>query len=92
MAKQHLNGYDIYPFIYDYRLEIYRQATFDDYKDKSIARYYGGMFKRLNDIGCSYSNLEKSLCTYSIGGYKDNLIALHPNLSSQITEIIKNYE
>ena len=92
LAKQYLNGYDIYPFIYDYRLGAYRQATFDDYKDKSIARYYGGMFKRLNDIGCSYSNLEKSLCAYSIGSYKDNLISLHSSLSGQITEIIKGYE
>lgn len=92
LAKQYLNGYDIYPYIYDKQLQLYRQSTFDDYKDVSLAIYYGGMFKRLNDIGCSYHNLEKSLSAYSISAYKDNLISLHSSLSVQITEIIKGYE
>lgn len=92
MAKQKLNGYDIYPYIYDTPLQIFRQSTFDDYKNVSLAIYYGGMFKRLNDIGCSYQNLEKSLCTYSISAYRDNLITYYPNASTQITNIIKGYE
>jgi len=92
MAKQQLNGYDIYPYIYDTPLQIFRQSTFDDYQNVSLAIYYGGMFKRLNDIGCSYQNLEKSLCTYSISAYRDNLITYYPNASTQITNIVKGYE
>lgn len=50
------------------------------------------MYKRLKLLGCSFSDLEKSLCTYSINGYRDNLIALYPSLSSQITIIVNEYE
>jgi len=50
------------------------------------------MYKRLKLLGCSFSDLEKSLCTYSIAGYRDNLITLYPSLSNQITIIIKEYE
>ena len=70
----------------------YWQPTFDDYKGISLARYYGGMFKRLYDIGCSYKNLEYSLSAYSISDYKVKLISHHPNLNNQIATIIKTYE
>jgi hypothetical protein len=34
----------------------------------------------------------KRLCAYSASGFRDNLIAKHPNLSARITEIIQPYE
>ena len=97
MAKEHLNGYEIYPLQPNRndKNEIiagFWQPTFDNYENTSMAIYYGGMFKRLHEAGCSYSNLEKALYAYSIGGYKDNLIALCPALNEQITQIIKKYE
>jgi hypothetical protein len=48
------------------------------------------MFRELGNIGCSFQNMEGALCTYSISGYKDNLIAIYPNLSKQITDIISS--
>ncbi len=30
------------------------------------------MFRGLRDLGCSFTNMEKALCTYSISGYRDN--------------------
>ena len=53
---------------------------------------YGEMYDNLQKIGCSYSNMEKSLTSYSISGYRDNLIQLYPSLNTQITSIIKSYE
>ena len=50
------------------------------------------MFYRLRLIGCSFSNMEKSLCTYSITGFRDNLIAKHSNLRTQITNIVNEYQ
>jgi hypothetical protein len=54
-------------------------------------RYFAGMFYRLRQIGCSFANMEKSLCTYSVTGFRDNLVAKHPNLRIQITDIINEY-
>lgn len=51
---------------------------------------YLRMFDELKNIGCSYQNMEKSLCTYTISGYRDNLIAIYPSLSTQITTIISS--
>jgi hypothetical protein len=51
---------------------------------------YLSMFEELKNIGCSYQNMEKSLCTYTISGYRDNLIAIYPSLSIQITTIISS--
>jgi hypothetical protein len=50
------------------------------------------MFYRLSLIGCSFSNMEKSLCSYSVTGFRDNLIAKHPNLRTQITNIVNEYQ
>ena len=53
--------------------------------------YFSGMFYQLSLIGCSFSNMEKSLCTYSITGFRDNLIAKHSGLRTQITNIVNEY-
>jgi hypothetical protein len=58
----------------------------------SFLSSYVSMLKRLKSIGCSYTKMELSLCTYSIGGYRDNLISNYPSLRTQITNIIKDYE
>jgi len=54
--------------------------------------YYMDMYNALVNLGCSYSNIEKSLSTYSVPGFRDNLISFYPNLSVQITQIIHPYE
>ncbi len=51
---------------------------------------YLTMNEELKYIGCSYQSMEKSLCTYTISGYRDNLIAIYPSLSTQITTIISS--
>ncbi len=91
LAKKYLN-YEIYPLQYNRTTNTYWQPIFDNYKDVSLTDYYGGMFKQLNDLGCSYTNLEKSLCVYSIGAYRDKLMSYYPNLSYSITNIVTNYE
>jgi hypothetical protein len=53
--------------------------------------YFAGMFYRLRQLGCSFANMEKSLCAYSVTSFRDNLVAKHPNLRTQITEIINDY-
>jgi hypothetical protein len=53
---------------------------------------YAAMFYQLRIIGCSFVNIEKSLCAFSITGFRDNLTAKHPSLSAQITNIIQPYE
>jgi hypothetical protein len=53
---------------------------------------YVPMFYELVTAGCSFTNVEKSLCTYSITGFRDNLIAKYPNLRAQITNIVQPYE
>jgi hypothetical protein len=53
---------------------------------------FAGMFYKFKNIGCSFTDLEKSLCTYSVAGYCDNLKEKYPNLSIQIDEIKKGYE
>jgi hypothetical protein len=55
-------------------------------KSSSIATRRG----RLPPAG--YRQGEKSLCAYSVTGFRDNLIAKYPNKSTQITEIIQPYE
>ena len=52
---------------------------------------YAGMFYRLRNLGCSFSNLEKLLTTYSISDYFESLKILYPTLSSQIDIIKKDY-
>ena len=51
---------------------------------------YLRMFDELENIGCSYQSMEKSLSTYTILGFRDNLIAIYPSLSTQITTIISS--
>ncbi len=51
---------------------------------------YLKMFEELESIGCSFQNMEKSLCTYSISGFRDNLNEIYPSLKSQITIIISS--
>lgn len=88
LSNKHLGENDL-GYYYDYygkKIAFY----FDDYS--SVAVYYGGMFDRLNKIGCSFLNLEKSLCTYSISGFKDNIVAKYPTKKEQISNIIKSYE
>jgi hypothetical protein len=51
---------------------------------------YVEMFRELRALGCTFTNMEKSLCTYSISGFRDNLIAKHSNLSTQITSVISS--
>jgi hypothetical protein len=58
----------------------------------SFPRDYVPMFYELVTAGCTFVNIEKSLCTYSITGFRDNLIAKHANLRTQITNIIQPYE
>ena len=55
-------------------------------------RNYGYMFRDLVSIGCSYSNIEKSLAAYTISDFKNNLITIYPTLKDKITEKIKFYE
>lgn len=54
-------------------------------------RSYAYMFNSLYAAGCSYSDMESSLCTYSISGFRDNLIAKYPALQTKITSIISSY-
>jgi hypothetical protein len=54
-------------------------------------RNYAYMFNSLYEAGCSYSDMESSLCTYSISGFRDNLIAKYPTLQTKITSIISSY-
>jgi hypothetical protein len=51
---------------------------------------YVSMFRELRALGCSFTNMEKSLCTYSITGFRDNLISKHSSLRTQITNIISS--
>lgn len=62
------------------------------FNERSFPITYGEMFDDLVNIGCSYQNIEKSLCTYSITGFRDILISKHPSLKDKINLIIKSYE
>jgi hypothetical protein len=62
------------------------------YSNLDFPLEYTAMYHRLVNIGCSFVNIEKSLCSYSITGFRDNLIAKYPNLSTQITTIVSEYE
>jgi hypothetical protein len=66
--------------------------TTGSYSTLRFPKTYVPMFYELVVAGCSFTNIEKSLCTYSITGFRDNLIAKHSNLRARITEIISAYE
>jgi hypothetical protein len=51
-------------------------------------RPYVEMFKKLRNIGCSFTNIEKSLCANTIVEFRNNLIVKYPNLTTQITNAI----
>jgi hypothetical protein len=51
----------------------------------SFPRNYAYMFNSLNIAGCSYSDMESSLCTYSVSDFRDKLIAKYPSLQVEIT-------
>jgi hypothetical protein len=63
-----------------------------DRADLGFPVEYAAMFYQLRVTGCSFVNIEKSLCAFSITGFRDNLIAKYPNLRAQITNIIQPYE
>lgn len=86
LARRYLN-YNIYGENSETHVPYY----FDDYST-SIAIFYGGMFDRLVTLGCSFVNIEKSLCAYSIGAFRNNLTGKYPNRQQRITEIIQPYE
>ena len=54
--------------------------------------YYGALFAELEQFGCSYSDMEKAISTYSFIGYHDNLIREYPNLKDSITAKVNRYE
>lgn len=54
-------------------------------------RNYAFMFRDLANLGISQGELERALSTWTIAGYRDNLIARHPNLITQITDIVNRY-
>jgi hypothetical protein len=58
----------------------------------SFPRNYMIMYDSLCIVGCSYANIEKSLCSYSITGFRDNIISKYPSKRTQITNIIRPYE
>jgi hypothetical protein len=53
---------------------------------------YGAMYDSLVIAGCSYQNIEKSLCTYNLIEFRNTLIAKYPSKKDRITTIIKQYE
>jgi hypothetical protein len=55
-----------------------------------IVKDYITMFRDLRAINCSYQSLEKALCSKSLIQFRDNLIALYPNIKPQITSIVQN--
>lgn len=67
-----------------------RDYYFSDYSGIPIP--YGEMFDRLKKEGCSFANMEKALCTYSISGYKNNLVSKYPAKKDKLISIIESYE
>ena len=53
-------------------------------------RQFINMFRKLNEMGCSFQCLERSLCSYTIAGFRSYLISYYPSLSQQISSIIPN--
>jgi hypothetical protein len=54
--------------------------------------YYVCMFYDLRTLGCSAVDIEKALCSYSLGDFKSKLVAKYPDLSTQITNLTTGYE
>ena len=51
-------------------------------------KQYVKIFSDLHAIGCSYQNVERALCNYTIAGFRNNLIYYYPSLSQQINSIV----
>jgi len=62
------------------------------FTDRNFPRNYGAMYDSLVVIGCSYQNIEKALCAYSVGDFRNNLINKYPYISEEIRQIISIYE
>jgi hypothetical protein len=62
------------------------------FNERKFPITYGEMFDKLVHAGCSYQNIEKSLSTYSVTGFRDILISKHPFLKDKITSIIQLHE
>ena len=65
-----------------------------NYTDKSLGFpvYYAKMYESLVNIGCSFSDIEKSLCTYSVNDFKEKMKTKYPSKSSNIDLIVTPYE
>jgi hypothetical protein len=78
----------------NYREENLRSRYLESSYTKNTTNFpytYVPMFRTLRTLGCSFTNLEKSLCTYSISGFRDNLASKYPSLRNQITDAIQPY-
>ncbi|MEI6752974.1 MAG: hypothetical protein WCK78_07380 [Paludibacter sp.] len=53
---------------------------------------YAIMFYKLNSLGCSDWNLEKSLSNNSIQSFKENILSNNPSYKDAINIIMKDYE
>jgi len=62
------------------------------YNTKKFPVYYTRIFDELFLLGCSYSNIEKSMTSKTFSGFKDNLISIYPTKSDSITAKINRYE
>lgn len=75
----------------EYMARMYLQgASSYEGTDNPFLIPYVSMFRELKALGCSFTNMEKSLCTYSISGFRDNLISKYPSLRNQITNVISS--
>ena len=53
---------------------------------------YASMFYKLNNLGCSDRNLEKSLSNNSIQSFKESILSNYPSYKDAINLIMKDYE
>jgi hypothetical protein len=71
--------------------EGWAEYRVDPATDGSFPSNYARMFNQLAAINISQSEMERALCTWTITGYRDNLIARYPNLRTQITNIVNQF-
>lgn len=53
---------------------------------------YVFMFRNLHNIGCSYQNMEKSLCASTVTEFQSNLQSYYPSLYQQIISIVPYHD
>lgn len=75
---------------YNY-IDNWRPKDYNNYNVK-FPKYYSRMYDELVLIGCSYSNIEKSLKVKTFSAFRDKLIEIYPYYSDSITKIINEYE